>query len=79
MSAESVSRNLLGVWIFRKLESIEGVRRWVKAYWPSVRTLVVGFAFLYRINVEERALVQALGDRYRGYIKQTKRLIPLVY
>jgi protein-S-isoprenylcysteine O-methyltransferase Ste14 len=42
-------------------------------------SLLIAFAFLYRINVEERALVQALGDRYRAYIKKTKRLIPLVY
>jgi len=49
--------------------------------WASVLviSLPIALAFLYRINVEERALVRALGDRYRGYIKQTKRLIPLVY
>ncbi len=37
------------------------------------------FAFLYRINVEERALLAALGERYRAYSKKTKRLIPFVY
>lgn len=42
-------------------------------------SLPIAFAFLYRINVEERALVQALGERYRAYVKRTKRLIPLVY
>ena len=49
--------------------------------WASVLviSLPIGFAFLYRINVEERALVQALGERYRAYMKRTKRLIPLVY
>lgn len=49
--------------------------------WASLLTisLPIAFAFLYRIQVEERALVQALGDRYRVYIKQTKRLIPFVY
>jgi protein-S-isoprenylcysteine O-methyltransferase len=49
--------------------------------WASVLliSLPIGFAFLYRINVEERALVQALGDRYRAYMKRTKRLIPFVY
>jgi|ERR1044071_1302521 protein-S-isoprenylcysteine O-methyltransferase len=49
--------------------------------WASVLIifLPIGFAFLYRINIEERALVQALGERYRAYMKRTKRLIPLVY
>ena len=37
------------------------------------------FAFLYRINVEELALLGALGERYRAYSKKTKRLIPFVY
>ncbi|MEY2496612.1 MAG: hypothetical protein QOD12_168 [Verrucomicrobiota bacterium] len=37
------------------------------------------FAFLYRINVEERALLAALGERYGTYSKKTKRLIPFVY
>jgi len=32
--------------------------------------------FAYRIAVEERALVGALGDPYRDYMRRTKRLIP---
>lgn len=49
--------------------------------WASILiiSLPVGFAFMYRINVEERALLQAFGDRYRAYMQRTKRLIPLVY
>ena len=49
--------------------------------WASVLiiSLPIAFAFLYRINIEERALVQALGERYRAYIKRTKRLIPFLY
>jgi protein-S-isoprenylcysteine O-methyltransferase len=49
--------------------------------WASVLviSLPIAFAFLYRIQVEERALVQGLGERYRAYIKRTKRLIPFVY
>ena len=49
--------------------------------WASVLMifLPIAFAFIYRINVEERALIQALGERYRAYIKRTKRLIPFVY
>lgn len=33
-------------------------------------------AMLQRIRVEERELVEVLGDPYRSYRKQTKRLIP---
>ena len=49
--------------------------------WASVLviSLPIALAFLYRINVEERALIQALGERYRAYIERTKRLIPFVY
>lgn len=33
-------------------------------------------ALAYRIRVEEAALLQALGDNYRRYMRHTKRLIP---
>jgi protein-S-isoprenylcysteine O-methyltransferase Ste14 len=36
-------------------------------------------AFLYRINIEERALVAAFGSEYVQYCASTKRLIPGVY
>ena len=36
-------------------------------------------ALSYRISVEERALIEALGDDYRAYAARTKRLIPGVY
>ena len=39
----------------------------------------VAWAFIYRINVEERALVSALGERYLAYSRRTKRLVPFVY
>jgi protein-S-isoprenylcysteine O-methyltransferase Ste14 len=34
---------------------------------------------LWRIHVEERALNVTLGDRYRAYAAQHKRLVPLVW
>lgn len=34
---------------------------------------------LWRIHTEERALLTTLGDRYRRYAAQHKRLIPLVW
>jgi len=34
---------------------------------------------LNRMRVEEQVLVSGFGDAYRGYMKRTKRLIPMVY
>jgi protein-S-isoprenylcysteine O-methyltransferase Ste14 len=36
-------------------------------------------AFLYRIRVEEKALVDAFGDEYLRYCASTKRLIPGIF
>jgi protein-S-isoprenylcysteine O-methyltransferase Ste14 len=36
-------------------------------------------AFVYRIKVEEKALVEFFGDRYVRYCATTKRLIPGIY
>ena len=49
--------------------------------WVSFLVLIVpiSLAFLYRIHVEERALIEGLGDRYLAYINRTKRLIPFIY
>jgi protein-S-isoprenylcysteine O-methyltransferase Ste14 len=35
---------------------------------------LIGYA--YRIRVEERALVENLGEPYRSYMKRTRRLVP---
>jgi len=35
--------------------------------------------FIYRINIEERLLLQQPGLHYNDYCKRTKRLIPFVY
>jgi protein-S-isoprenylcysteine O-methyltransferase Ste14 len=34
---------------------------------------------IYRIRIEEQALLEKFGDEYRDYIKNSKRLIPYVY
>lgn len=36
-------------------------------------------ATLWRIHVEETALVDGLGEPYRNYMQRTKRLIPMIY
>lgn len=39
----------------------------------------LGAAYAYRIPVEERALISALGEPYRQYLKRTWRLVPFLY
>jgi protein-S-isoprenylcysteine O-methyltransferase len=41
-----------------------------------VPTLLV---FLRRMRIEEDALTATFGDRYRDYVRRTKRLIPAIY
>ena len=38
-------------------------------------TIVYG----YRVSVEERALVETLGERYRAYVRRTHRFVPFVF
>jgi protein-S-isoprenylcysteine O-methyltransferase len=49
--------------------------------WMSILCVLVLIvaAFMWRIQVEERALSDALGEDYRAYMRRTKRLIPFVY
>lgn len=41
--------------------------------------LAVAIGYGYRIRVEEQALVEALGQPYKDYMKRTKRFIPFVF
>jgi protein-S-isoprenylcysteine O-methyltransferase Ste14 len=41
--------------------------------------LCLGFAYAYRIPVEEAALASALGETYRQYRKRTWRLVPFLF
>ena len=49
--------------------------------WLSVAVIVVPFfaALLYRIQVEESSLVEALGQDYVEYCKTTRRLLPGIF
>jgi protein-S-isoprenylcysteine O-methyltransferase len=49
--------------------------------WLSLLVIMlpVFAVFVYRMNVEERALISGLGDSYRSYISRTKRLLPFIY
>ncbi|MCL4561605.1 MAG: isoprenylcysteine carboxylmethyltransferase family protein [Chloroflexi bacterium] len=49
--------------------------------WASLISLLI-FTFaghLYRVRVEEEALVQAIGQPYVDYMRRTKRFIPLLF
>jgi protein-S-isoprenylcysteine O-methyltransferase Ste14 len=49
--------------------------------WWSLVVLTVAIAggLVFRIRVEERALMQNLGDGYRDYAATHKRLVPLIW
>lgn len=49
--------------------------------WVSLAIMLIfpTAALLYRIHVEEKALVEAFGPEYATYSKQTKRLVPGIY
>jgi protein-S-isoprenylcysteine O-methyltransferase Ste14 len=45
----------------------------------AVIFLPICAAFLFRIRVEEKALIDAFGDDYVRYCKSTRRLIPGIF
>lgn len=49
--------------------------------WLSILVITVPIfaAFFHRINVEEQALLAALGDRYAAYMRRTQRLVSFLY
>jgi protein-S-isoprenylcysteine O-methyltransferase Ste14 len=49
--------------------------------WAAILVVLLPIfvAFVRRMNVEEDALLRALGDRYRDYMRRTKRLVPFIY
>jgi protein-S-isoprenylcysteine O-methyltransferase Ste14 len=51
------------------------------ANWVAVAGLVLLplALILWRIHIEENALLSTVGDRYRAYAAQHKRLVPLVW
>jgi protein-S-isoprenylcysteine O-methyltransferase Ste14 len=49
--------------------------------WASVAALAAPTlaVFVWRMHIEEAALLGAFGKRYEDYIRRTKRLIPAIY
>jgi protein-S-isoprenylcysteine O-methyltransferase Ste14 len=54
---------------------------WALGNWVSFIIIFfpILFAFIHRINIEERALVSSVGEEYIEYMRETKRLIPKTY
>lgn len=48
--------------------------------WLSTGLLMAGsiVAYIYRVRVEEQALLATLGERYAAYMKRTKRFVPYI-
>lgn len=48
--------------------------------WASLLALLafMGAAYYYRISVEERALLESLGEPYKQYMRRTWRLVPFL-
>jgi protein-S-isoprenylcysteine O-methyltransferase len=49
--------------------------------WGSLVALLapVSVVFWWRMRIEERALLETFGERYRDYMRRTRRLIPFTY
>jgi protein-S-isoprenylcysteine O-methyltransferase Ste14 len=49
--------------------------------WLSILLMMipVSLGYLYRIKVEEKFMTDQLGNDYRNYQEQTKKIIPMVY
>jgi protein-S-isoprenylcysteine O-methyltransferase Ste14 len=49
--------------------------------WAGLLALLacLGTAYAYRISVEERALLAALGEPYKEYMRHTWRLVPFLF
>src|SRR4051794_8250220 len=52
------------------------LRNWVAI---ALVLLPIFIVLVRRMKVEEEALSQALGERYRQYMNRTKRLVPFIY
>ena len=49
--------------------------------WLSILLMIVPvlLGYIYRIKVEEKFMIDQMGQKYRDYQKRTKRLIPGIY
>ena len=72
-----------GMYRFVRHPSYSGILLTLSGYclaftnWTALLAVVPGaVGLVYRIRVEERALLEALGEPYADYMRRTKRLVP---
>jgi len=49
--------------------------------WISIVFMIIPITvgYIYRINIEERFMIEQIGEKYIQYQNRTKRLIPMIY
>jgi protein-S-isoprenylcysteine O-methyltransferase Ste14 len=49
--------------------------------WLSIVFMIIPIAigYIYRIKIEERFMIEQIGENYLNYKNRTKRLIPMIY
>jgi protein-S-isoprenylcysteine O-methyltransferase Ste14 len=49
--------------------------------WLSILLMIIPvlLGYLHRINIEEKFMVEQMGQKYLDYQKRTKKLIPTIY
>jgi protein-S-isoprenylcysteine O-methyltransferase Ste14 len=52
------------------------MNNWISLFLISLSIII---AFIFRINIEEKVLIEQFGSEYSDYQKVTKRIIPYIY
>jgi protein-S-isoprenylcysteine O-methyltransferase len=49
--------------------------------WLSIVLMIIPvlLGYIYRIRVEEKFMIEQMGEKYLDYQNRTKRLIPMIY
>lgn len=59
---------------------VMAVGLFIGTWWSLISlTIAVAGGLVFRIRVEERALLQNLGDDYRDYAATHRRLVPFIW
>ncbi len=56
-----------------------GIALIFSSLYGTIFMIIGSFFLLFRINIEERMLVEQFGEQYKEYQKRTKRIIPFLY
>jgi protein-S-isoprenylcysteine O-methyltransferase Ste14 len=56
-----------------------GITLIFSSFWGFLLMLALLLCYLYRINREEKMLLEKLGDEYRDYMRSTKKILPFLY